>query len=127
MNDDIWVTSELGNGSQFYFTTESLLSDAPLESVIEKLHAFQDRTILVVDTHNIGSSLLDCIEELDLKAIVLSDIQEIPTKEKCPTIDTIIVDSIESVGAQMHSLDLILLLHRPRLLGSWNISAIFLW
>ncbi|KAJ7101453.1 hypothetical protein B0H15DRAFT_936561 [Mycena belliarum] len=95
MQGDIWVESELGKGSKFYFTITSQINQLQSsESTLLKLSPFAKRTILFVDTKHDSSDVEERIVELGLVPVVVHDVSEVADKDKCPHIDTIIVDSL---------------------------------
>ena len=98
MNGTMWVESELGKGSKFFFTITSQISQSSIESVLAKMQPFAKRTILFVDTLSDRTGVVDRITELGLKAFVVKDVSEVADKERCPHIDTILVDSLTVVS-----------------------------
>ncbi|KAJ7328691.1 hypothetical protein DFH08DRAFT_709343 [Mycena albidolilacea] len=95
MQGDIWVESELGKGSKFYFTISSQIDQRQsLEATLMKLSPFTKRTILFVDTMHDTSGVEERVSELGLVPVVVHNVAEVSDKEKCPHIDTIIVDSL---------------------------------
>ena len=102
MNGTMWVESELGKGSKFFFTITSQISQSSIESVLAKMQPFAKRTILFVDTLSDRTGVVDRITELGLKAFVVKDVSEVADKERCPHIDTILVDSLTVVSRSFH-------------------------
>ena len=102
MNGTMWVESELGKGSKFFFTITSQISQSSIESVLAKMQPFAKRTILFVDTLSDRTGVVDRITELGLKAFVVKDVSEVADKERCPHIDTILVDSLTVVSLSFH-------------------------
>ncbi|KAF7305397.1 hypothetical protein HMN09_00792100 [Mycena chlorophos] len=95
MQGDIWVESELGKGSKFYFTITSTLDEqASMETTLLKLTPFSKRTILFVDTLHDTTGVKERIEEIGLVPLVVHSVSDVASKEKCPDIDAIIVDSM---------------------------------
>jgi polar amino acid transport system substrate-binding protein len=64
MNGDIWLESEEGQGSSFFFTTQFKKSRLNDETVIEKQKSFlSDKRILIVDDNPIAVDVLKSIME----------------------------------------------------------------
>ena len=97
MNGNMWVESELGKGSKFFFTITSQISQSSMESVLAKMQPFAKRAILFVDTLSDRTGVADRISELGLKPYVVKDVVQVADKERCPHIDTILVDSLTVV------------------------------
>ncbi|KAL0948366.1 hypothetical protein HGRIS_010948 [Hohenbuehelia grisea] len=94
MQGNMWVESEVSKGSKFYFTITSQISHSSIESTLSKMIPFAKRTILFVDTLYDKTGVVDRIQELSLRAHVVHSASEVSDKEKCPHIDTIVVDSL---------------------------------
>ena len=50
MMGNMWVESEVANGSKFFFTITSQISPLSMEATLAKMQPFQKRSILFVDT-----------------------------------------------------------------------------
>lgn len=130
----MWVESEVSKGSKFFFTITSQISHSSMESTLGKMAAFAKRTILFVDTLFDRTGVVDRIKDLGLRPYVVHVVGEVADKEKCPHIDTIVVDSLTvvSVASQtFSSLFLCLLIYflhcdRRNAFGSTSTCDIFL-
>lgn len=105
MNGSMWVESELGKGSKFFFTIQSEISISSIESILSKMQPFQKRTILFVDTLEDRTGVSVRIKELGLRPHVVRDVMQVADKERCPHIDTILVDSLTMVCCFVACLD----------------------
>lgn len=98
MDGDMWVESEVGNGSNFFFTIKSEISDYTRpEAVTSKMAPFLNRTILYVDTLGDKTCVRERIEELGLRAHQVQTLGQVVDKTRLPYIDTIVVDSLAMV------------------------------
>jgi len=93
----MWVESEVSKGSKFFFTITSQISQSSIESTLSKMSPFAKRTILFVDTLWDTTCVVDRIKELGLRPFVVHQVVEVADKERCPHIDTIVVDSLSVV------------------------------
>jgi osomolarity two-component system, sensor histidine kinase NIK1 len=98
MQGNMWVESELGKGSKFFFTITSQVSSPPLEIVLQRMAPFSGRTILYLDTYYNGDSVAKLIQNMGLKAHVVHDITSVSDRERCPHVDTILLDSLNIVS-----------------------------
>ncbi|ODV90563.1 hypothetical protein CANCADRAFT_31477 [Tortispora caseinolytica NRRL Y-17796] len=100
MGGDLWVKSEYGKGSQFFFTISVREAEPDLDGLEDVFRPFRDHTVLVI------SSMLDAeqiehleelIRELRLKPIAVSSVEEAPLSNTADrqVFDTIIVDSTD--------------------------------
>lgn len=93
----MWVESEVSKGSKFFFTITSQISQSSLENTLSKMSPFVKRTILFVDTLYDTTGVVDRIQDLALRPYVIHDVSEVADKDRCPHIDTIVVDSLSVV------------------------------
>lgn len=97
MQGNMWVESEVNNGSKFYFTITSQISPMSMEGTLAKLHPYSKRHVLFVDTLHDQTGVVQRIAELGLVPIVIHDVADVKDKEKTPAVDTVIVDGHEVV------------------------------
>ena len=93
----MWVESEVARGSKFFFTITSQISHSSMDNILSKMSPFAKRTILFVDTLRDKTGVVDRIQDLALRPFVVHEVSEVADKEKCPHIDTIVVDSLNVV------------------------------
>ena len=97
MQGNMWMESEVSNGSRFFFTITSQISHSALDATLSKMAPFAKRTILFVDTLFDQTGVVERFKELGLRPYVVHEVTEVSDKEKCPHIDTIVVDSLTIV------------------------------
>ncbi|EPS94054.1 hypothetical protein FOMPIDRAFT_50286 [Fomitopsis schrenkii] len=95
MQGNMWVESEVNNGSKFYFTITSQISPMSMEVTLAKLNPYSKRHVLFVDTLHDQTGVVQRIAELGLVPIVIHDVTDVKDKEKTPSVDTVIVDGHE--------------------------------
>ena len=93
----MWVESEVAKGSKFFFTITSQISHSTIEATLGKMAPFAKRTILFVDTLRDTTGVVGRIKELGLRPYAVHEVSEVADKDKCPHIDTIVVDSLPVV------------------------------
>ncbi|KIM76544.1 hypothetical protein PILCRDRAFT_98726 [Piloderma croceum F 1598] len=92
---NMWVESEVSRGSKFFFTIASQISQSNLEVTLSKMQPFNKHSILFVDTLRDTTSVVQRIEELGLNTHVAHNPNEVADKDRCPHIDTIVVDDVK--------------------------------
>lgn len=104
MGGDLWVESNYGRGSEFYFTVNFFQFSLGQKEVIEKIRRYKNRRILFVDTMNDQTGALDKVTMLGLKPYRVDSIEEAAaisnansSKSKhAPFFDTVIIDKMAS-------------------------------
>jgi osomolarity two-component system sensor histidine kinase NIK1 len=93
----MWVESEVGKGSKFFFTITSQIGQLSMDATLDKMMQFGNRNILFVDTLHDRSGVVDRVQELRLKSYVIHDPLAVADKATCPHIDAVVVDSLSAV------------------------------
>jgi osomolarity two-component system sensor histidine kinase NIK1 len=96
----MWVESEVGKGSKFFFTITSQIGQLSMEATLSKMMPFGNRNILFVDTRYDCTGVVNRVQELGLRSYVIHDPLEVADKATSPHIDTIVVDSLSVVCFQ---------------------------
>jgi osomolarity two-component system sensor histidine kinase NIK1 len=97
MSGSMWVESEVGKGSKFFFTITSQIGHLSIDATLAKMAPFGNRNILFVDTLYDQTGVVHRIQEIGLRPYVIHDPLEVADKATCPHIDTIVVDSLSVV------------------------------
>lgn len=98
MGGEIWVTSEYGSGSNFYFTVSVSPSNIRYTRQTEQLLPFSSHYVLFVSTEHSDEELQEIgngIVELGLNPIIVRNIEDANLSEPIK-YDIIMIDSIET-------------------------------
>ncbi|CED82845.1 protein-histidine kinase [Phaffia rhodozyma] len=98
MNGRLWVESEYGSGSRFFFTTRTEISEVQPITILERVAPYAGRCILFIDTLGDKTGVCDVIEQLKLKPLVVHSVNDVwnlkSLPEGKPAFDTVIVDNL---------------------------------
>ncbi|KAL1302763.1 hypothetical protein AAFC00_003110 [Neodothiora populina] len=98
MHGRMWVESDYGNGSTFFFTTRFRVGNPDLSAIRTQMSAYRGHNVLLIDKGKTGcfDEILQHLRELSLVPMVVKDEEEVPTPEaaaaKGTSYDCIIVD-----------------------------------
>ncbi|RYO91278.1 hypothetical protein DL766_002051 [Monosporascus sp. MC13-8B] len=101
MGGDVWVQSEFGKGSQFFFTCVVKLADSDPTGISKQLRPYKGHQVLLVDSGRtrFGKEIAAMLQELGLVPVVIDDKDEETIgslRYNDPPYDVIIVESIET-------------------------------
>ncbi|OAQ60937.1 two-component osmosensing histidine kinase (Bos1) [Pochonia chlamydosporia 170] len=102
MGGDIWVNSEAGKGSRFYFTCKVKLATDGTEVLTKQLQPYKDYKVLVVRTGQTSSTgdVRAMLEDLGLRPVMVSSIRDSALNEledgPGTACHAIIVDCLET-------------------------------
>ncbi|KAI8078779.1 uncharacterized protein BX664DRAFT_303598 [Halteromyces radiatus] len=102
MGGNLWVESNYGRGSQFYFTMNVNRFDLGKQEVIDKMQRFAGRRVLFLDSMNDQTGVLERIQELGLQTYRVTTVAEATDianantsrKQPAPFFDMVILDKM---------------------------------
>jgi osomolarity two-component system sensor histidine kinase NIK1 len=110
MGGDVWVESEYGKGSKFYFTCMVRLADDDINLISKQLNPYKGHKVLFIDkgrTHH-GPEIGNMLKALGLVPVIVesetSPAVERPRGPSYSPYDVVIVDSIED-ARRLRSID----------------------
>ncbi|KAL2165165.1 hypothetical protein VTH06DRAFT_461 [Thermothelomyces fergusii] len=110
MGGDVWVKSEYGKGSKFFFTCVVRLANEEIDFIAKQLNPYKGHQVLFLDKGRTGHGreIADMLKQLGLVPVVV-DSEKSPALDKVrgrgsAPYDVIIVDSIED-ARRLRSVD----------------------
>ncbi|KAI8064161.1 hypothetical protein BC940DRAFT_321266 [Gongronella butleri] len=102
MGGNLWVESNYGRGSQFYFTMNVMRFGMTQRDVLDKMQRFAGRRVLYLDSNDDASGVNDRIKELGLEAHCVNNVNhamEIANanssrSQPAPFFDLVILDKM---------------------------------
>jgi osomolarity two-component system sensor histidine kinase NIK1 len=110
MRGDVWVKSEYGKGSSFFFTCTVRLATSDISFIQKPLKPYQGHNVLFIDkgTTGHGNQIAHMLEQIGLVPVVVNSERHVSLNsgatEAASTYDVIIVDSIE-MARNLRSID----------------------
>ncbi|KAF8866511.1 hypothetical protein BDZ45DRAFT_578578 [Acephala macrosclerotiorum] len=110
MRGDVWVKSQYGKGSTFFFTCTVRLATSDISFIEKQLKPYQAHNVLFIDKGQTGhgKEIVAMLRQIGLMPVVVDSEKNINltggTSKIASTYDVIIVDSIET-ARRMRSID----------------------
>ena len=111
MRGDVWVKSQYGKGSSFYFTCTVRLATSDITFIEKQLKPYQGHNVLFIDKGQTGhgKEIIAMLTQIGLVPVVVDSEKHINIAGTGPskvasTFDVIIVDSIET-ARRLRSID----------------------
>ncbi|KAG9243923.1 two-component histidine kinase [Calycina marina] len=110
MRGDVWVKSQYGKGSSFYFTCTVRLATSDCAFIEKQLKPYQGHQVLFIDKGQTGhgKEIVNMLSQIGLVPIVVDSERHVSltagSAKAASTYDVIIVDSIET-ARRLRSLD----------------------